>query len=62
MQANKLASLQADKRRCLMEPKLTRRSFLGFAVLGALLSLALKKLKPKVQEKKAMFWRRSHEA
>jgi hypothetical protein len=45
-----------------MEQKMTRRTFFGFAFLGGLLSLVLRKLSPATGEKKAMFWRRSHDA
>jgi hypothetical protein len=40
--------------------KIKRREFLGFFLIGGLLSLVLKKMRPKnvVQEKEAMFWRR----
>ncbi len=37
-----------------------RRDFLGFFLIGGLVSLVLKKIRPKTagQEKEAMFWRR----
>lgn len=45
------------------EEQITRREFLGFFLLGGLLSLFSKKIRPVLREesKKAMFWRKADE-
>ncbi len=45
-----------------METTLTRRSFLGFFLIGGFISLFRRKAKAGPKEKKALFWRRKDEA
>jgi len=45
-----------------MSIKLTRRSFLGFFLIGGLVGMFRKKAAPAAPPKKAMFWRKKHEA
>jgi len=40
-----------------METKLTRRSFLGFFLIGGLFSMLAKRFGPKSGDRVALFWR-----
>ena len=47
--------------RCPMGKSISRRSFLGFAVLGGLISFLFKKFRTETK-KEAMFWRKRNDA